>query len=175
MSSLQCLHKMSKVHEQALTGMQLHKTNTICVNVHFQEYMWTWHRKWHIRKNREVKKPHSLSDHNTPSHPSPFVCLLLGMSCISQAVLLCVNEGFTPLEALTDPPLIFALHWKHHWFHIGPIWCLAVLCMWGDSSVFHYCLWKTLFSLKSVLFNKNAIFYVLVEVHVFIHLQFCEF
>lgn len=60
----------------------------------------------------------------SPTHsrlPIPFVCLLLGISCISHAVLLCVNEGFAPLEALTDPPLISALHWQQYWFLIGPI------------------------------------------------------
>lgn len=91
----------------------------------------------------------------TPSlrlkHSLPFVCLLVGMSCISRAVLLCVNEGFTPLQALTDPPLISALHWEHYWLHIDPVSCLSVLCMWGDSTE-SYCLRGNV-SLKSVLSN----------------------
>lgn len=49
------------------------------------------------------------------------------MSCISHAVLLCVNEGFAPLEALTDPPpylcsllgTLLVPYWPHMMLLVG--------------------------------------------------------
>lgn len=59
-----------------------------------------------------------LTEQIAPSHPSHLFAS--GMSCISQAVLLCANEGCAPLEAHSAPPLTPALHWVHYWFHIVP-------------------------------------------------------